>query len=112
MADGRLCTWGDEYRQHSLLGLTLDYGPFGFLNDYEPVLFVITRIIKGVTALTINLRRVVEFTASGADIVTICCRRALNEALDSYQQVLLTHYGQRCGRNWASSRSKKRITRY
>ncbi len=102
MADCRLCSWGDEYRQHVVLGLTLDYGPFGFLDDYEPGLFVITRIIKGVTALIINLPSVVEFTASGADIVTICCRRCLNEALDSYQQVLLTHYGQRMGRNWAS----------
>lgn len=36
-----------------------------------------------------------EFTASGADIVTIVAVDALNEALDSYQQVLLTHYGQR-----------------
>ncbi|XPE56723.1 hypothetical protein ACNKHW_09390 [Shigella flexneri] len=29
--------------------------PFGFLDDYEPVLFVITWIINGVTALIINL---------------------------------------------------------
>ncbi len=36
MADGRLCSWGDEYRQHVAAGLTLDYGPFGFLDDYEP----------------------------------------------------------------------------
>ncbi len=102
MADGRLCSWGDEYHNMSLLGLTLDYGPFGFLDDTNPVLFVITRITKGVIALIITCRRVVEFTASGADIVTICSVDALNEALDSYQQVLLTHYDNGCGRNWAS----------
>lgn len=39
----------------SLLGLTLDYGPFGFWMITNPVLFVITRIIKGVIALIINL---------------------------------------------------------
>ncbi len=51
MADGRLCSWGDDTDNMSLLGLTLDYGPFGFLMITNPVLFVITRIIKGVTAL-------------------------------------------------------------
>ncbi len=74
MADGRLCSWGDEYRQHVAAGLTLDYGPFGFLDDYEPGFIVITRITKGVTALIINLPSRWEFTASGADIVTICRR--------------------------------------
>lgn len=39
----------------SLLGLTLDYGPFGFLDDYEPGFICNHRIIKGVTALIINL---------------------------------------------------------
>ncbi len=50
MADGRLCTWGVNTDNMSLLGLTLDYGPFGFLMITNPVLFVITRIIKGVIA--------------------------------------------------------------
>lgn len=39
----------------SLLGLTLDYGPFGFLDDYEPGFICNHRIIKGVIALIINL---------------------------------------------------------
>jgi hypothetical protein len=38
----------------SILGLTLDYGPFGFLDDYQPGLSVITRIIRDATVLIIN----------------------------------------------------------
>lgn len=37
---------------------------------------------------------------------------ALNEALDSYQQVLLTHYGQRMRQKLGFMTEQKRITRY
>ncbi|MFP1454439.1 hypothetical protein ACLB1O_08320 [Escherichia coli] len=52
--------------------------------------------------------------ASGADIVAICSGAdALNEALDSYQQVLLTHYGRPdTARTGLIMTAKKRITRY
>ena len=61
-----------------------------------PVLFVITRIIKGrysfdnqpAVALW-NLQRLAQTLSPFVAV------DALNEALDSYQQVLLTHYGQR-----------------
>jgi hypothetical protein len=35
----------------SILGLTIDYGPYGFLDDYQPGLSAITRTIRDVTAL-------------------------------------------------------------
>jgi uncharacterized protein YdiU (UPF0061 family) len=36
LAGGRLLPRRDEHRQHVDLGLTIDYGPFGFLDAFEP----------------------------------------------------------------------------
>lgn len=40
----------------SILGLTIDYGPFGFLDDYDPASLVTIPIIRDVTASIINRR--------------------------------------------------------
>ena len=80
----------------SLLGLTLDYGPFGFLDDYEPGFICNHSDHQGrysfdnqpAVALW-NLQRLAQTLSPFVAV------DALNEALDSYQQVLLTHYGQR-----------------
>ncbi|HAI1382042.1 protein adenylyltransferase SelO [Escherichia coli] len=80
----------------SLLGLTLDYGPFGFLDDYEPGFICNHSDHQGrysfdnqpAVALW-NLQRLAQTLSPFVAV------DALNEALDSYQQVLLTHYGER-----------------
>ncbi|HAX2864590.1 TPA: EAL domain-containing protein [Escherichia coli] len=80
----------------SLLGLTLDYGPFGFLDDYEPGFICNHSDHQGrysfdnqpAVALW-NLQRLAQTLSPFVAV------DGLNEALDSYQQVLLTHYGQR-----------------
>ncbi|EPD4281682.1 protein adenylyltransferase SelO family protein [Escherichia coli] len=80
----------------SLLGLTLDYGPFGFLDDYEPGFICNHSDHQGrysfdnqpAVALW-NLQRLAQTLSPFVAVY------GLNEALDSYQQVLLTHYGQR-----------------
>ncbi|VFS74941.1 Uncharacterized conserved protein [Kluyvera cryocrescens] len=38
----------------SILGLTLDYGPFCFLDDYQPDFIVTILTIRDVTALIIS----------------------------------------------------------
>ena len=30
-----LCSWGYEHRQHVILGLTIDYGPYGWIDSYD-----------------------------------------------------------------------------
>ncbi len=83
----------------SILGLTLDYGPFGFLDDYEPGFICNHSDHQGrysfdnqpAVALW-NLQRLAQTLSPFISV------DALNEALDSYQQVLLSQYGQRMRR--------------
>jgi uncharacterized protein YdiU (UPF0061 family) len=78
----------------SVLGLTLDYGPFGFLDDYQPDFICNHSDYQGRYSFdnqpTIgqwNLQRLAQTLSPfiRADL--------LNAALDSYQTVLLTEYG-------------------
>ena len=80
----------------SIMGLTLDYGPFGFLDDYNPQFICNHSDHQGrysfdnqpAVALW-NLQRLAQ-TLSPFIAVD-----ALNDALDSYQRVLLAEYGKR-----------------
>ncbi|HFZ8996037.1 TPA: protein adenylyltransferase SelO [Citrobacter freundii] len=80
----------------SILGLTIDYGPYGFLDDYQPGFICNHSDHQGrysfdnqpAVALW-NLQRLAQ-TLSPFIAVD-----SLNDALDSYQEVLLTGYGQR-----------------
>lgn len=80
----------------SILGLTMDYGPFGFLDDYVPDFICNHSDHQGrysfdnqPAAALWNLQRLAQ-TLSPFIAVD-----ALNDALDSYQLALLTRYGQR-----------------
>ncbi|WP_342320913.1 protein adenylyltransferase SelO [Kosakonia sp. BYX6] len=78
----------------SILGLTIDYGPFGFLDDYQPGFICNHSDYQGrysfenqpVVALW-NLQRLAQ---SLSPFIAV---DALNAALDEYQQLLLTEYG-------------------
>lgn len=80
----------------SILGLTIDYGPFGFLDDYDPGFIGNHSDHQGryrfdnqpAVALW-NLQRLAQTLTPFIEI------DALNRALDRYQDALLTHYGQR-----------------
>lgn len=80
----------------SILGLTMDYGPFGFLDDYVPDFICNHSDHQGrysfdnqPAAALWNLQRLAQ-TLSPFIPVDV-----LNAALDGYQQALLTRYGQR-----------------
>nr|WP_318381907.1 protein adenylyltransferase SelO [uncultured Enterobacter sp.] len=78
----------------SILGLTLDYGPFGFLDDYQPGFICNHSDYQGrysfenqpAVALW-NLQRLAQ---SLSPFIAV---DALNLALETYQHVLLTDYG-------------------
>lgn len=80
----------------SIMGLTLDYGPFGFLDDYNPQFICNHSDHQGrysfdnqpAVALW-NLQRLAQTLSPFIAV------NALNDALDSYQQVLLAVYGKR-----------------
>lgn len=80
----------------SILGLTIDYGPFGFLDDYDPG-FIGNhsdhqgryRFDNQPSVALWNLQRLAQTLTPFIEI------DALNRALDRYQDALLTHYGQR-----------------
>ncbi|EKM4780834.1 YdiU family protein [Salmonella enterica] len=80
----------------SILGLTIDYGPFGFLDDYDPG-FICNhsdhqgryRFDNQPAVALWNLQRLAQTLTPFIEI------DALNRALDRYQDALLTRYGQR-----------------
>ena len=78
----------------SILGLTIDYGPYGFLDDYQPGFICNHSDYQGrysfdnqPTIALWNLQRLAQTLSPfmSADV--------LNAALDSYQPVLLSEYG-------------------
>ncbi|WP_039058217.1 protein adenylyltransferase SelO [Enterobacter sp. Bisph1] len=79
----------------SILGLTLDYGPFGFLDDYQPGYICNHSDYQGrysfdnqpAVALW-NLQRLAQTLSPFIAV------ESLNAALDEYQHLLLTEYGQ------------------
>lgn len=78
----------------SLLGLTFDYGPYGFLDDYQPGYICNHSDYQGryrfdnQPAVGLwNLQRLAQSLSPFIDV------NALNDALDSYQEVLLREYG-------------------
>lgn len=80
----------------SILGLTMDYGPFGFLDDYVPDFICNHSDNQGrysfdnqPAAALWNLQRLAQTLSPFIPV------EALNDALDSYQRALLTRYGQR-----------------
>lgn len=78
----------------SILGLTIDYGPFGFLDDYQPGFICNHSDYQGryrfdnQPAVGLwNLQRLAQSLSPFIDVDT------LNSTLDEYQQVLLAQYG-------------------
>ncbi len=78
----------------SILGLTMDYGPYGFLDDYQPGFICNHSDYQGRYSFDNqpavglwNLQRLAQTFSSFIDVDT------LNNTLDYYQQVLLTEYG-------------------
>lgn len=80
----------------SILGLTLDYGPFGFLDDYQPA-FICNhsdhqgryRFDNQPAVGLWNLQRLAQAVSPLIEVDT------LNAALEGYQAVLFREYGQR-----------------
>ncbi|CAM4003931.1 MULTISPECIES: protein adenylyltransferase SelO [Lelliottia] len=78
----------------SILGLTMDYGPYGFLDDYQPDLICNHSDHQGRYSFENqpavglwNLQRLAQSLSPFIDV------DALNDALDLYQDVLLQEYG-------------------
>ncbi len=59
----------------SLLGLTFDYGPYGFLDDYQPGYICNHSDYQGVTVSTTSLRWAVEPSAACTKPVAVYRRR-------------------------------------
>lgn len=80
----------------SILGLTMDYGPFGFLDDYEPGFICNHSDHQGRYSFdnqpAVGLWNLQRLAQSLSPFITV---EALNDALDGYQVALLTRYGQR-----------------
>ncbi|MEB0950080.1 protein adenylyltransferase SelO [Citrobacter sedlakii] len=80
----------------SILGLTMDYGPFGFLDDYDPGFICNHSDHQGRYRFdnqpAVGLWNLQRLAQSLSPFIHV---DALNEALDTYQQALLTRYGQR-----------------
>ncbi|RKR64325.1 hypothetical protein C7387_1016 [Yokenella regensburgei] len=80
----------------SILGLTMDYGPYGFLDDFQPD-FICNHSdhqgrysFENQPAVGLwNLQRLAQSLSPLIDV------DALNDALDGYQRALFTEYGQR-----------------
>lgn len=79
----------------SILGLTIDYGPFGFLDDYQPGFICNHSDYQGRYSFdnqpAVALWNLQKLAQTLSPFITV---EALNQALDDYQQVLLTEYGQ------------------
>jgi len=80
----------------SILGLTMDYGPYGFLDDYQPGFICNHSDHQGrysfdnqPAAALWNLQRLAQ---SLSPFIAV---DVLNDALDGYQAALLVEYGQR-----------------
>lgn len=80
----------------SILGLTMDYGPYGFLDDFQPGFICNHSDYQGryrfdnQPAVGLwNLQRLAQALSP------FISAEALNGALESYQQALLTAYGRR-----------------
>lgn len=78
----------------SILGLTIDYGPYGFLDDYQPGYICNHSDYQGRYSFDNqpsvglwNLQRLAQSLSPFIDV------EALNDALDSYQEVLLQQFG-------------------
>lgn len=78
----------------SILGLTIDYGPYGFLDDYQPDLICNHSDHQGRYSFENqpavglwNLQRLAQSLSPFIDV------EALNDALDLYQEVLMQEYG-------------------
>ncbi|HBB6757193.1 TPA: YdiU family protein [Citrobacter amalonaticus] len=80
----------------SILGLTMDYGPFGFLDDYEPGFICNHSDHQGRYSFdnqpAVGLWNLQRLAQSLSPFITV---EALNDALNGYQVALLTRYGQR-----------------
>lgn len=78
----------------SILGLTMDYGPYGFLDDYNPAFICNHSDYQGrysfenqPVVAQWNLQRLAQTLSPFIAV------NALNGALDEYQTALLTEYG-------------------
>jgi len=80
----------------SILGLTLDYGPFGFTDDYQPGLVCNHSDYQGRYSFdnqpAVGLWNLQRLAQTLSPFMT---PGALNDALDGYQQALLSEYGRR-----------------
>ena len=80
----------------SILGLTMDYGPFGFLDDYEPGFICNHSDHQGRYRFdnqpAVGLWNLQRLAQSLSPFIAV---DALNDALDGYQLALLTRYGER-----------------
>lgn len=78
----------------SILGLTIDYGPYGFLDDYQPGYICNHSDHQGRYSFENqpavglwNLQRLAQSLSPFIDV------EALNDALELYQEVLMQEYG-------------------
>lgn len=80
----------------SILGLTLDYGPYGFMDDYQPALICNHSDYQGRYSFenqpAVGLWNLQRLAQTLSPFMAV---EALNDALDSYQQALLGEYGKR-----------------
>ncbi|TLV20678.1 YdiU family protein [Klebsiella indica] len=80
----------------SILGLTMDYGPYGFLDDFQPGFICNHSDYQGRYSFdnqpAVGLWNLQRLAQSLSPFINA---EALNCALDSYQYKLLTAYGQR-----------------
>lgn len=80
----------------SILGLTMDYGPYGFLNDFKPDFICNHSDYQGRYSFenqpAVGLWNLQRLAQSLSPFIAV---DALNAALDGYQHVLLTVYGRR-----------------
>lgn len=78
----------------SILGLTIDYGPYGFLDDYQPDFICNHSDYQGRYSFenqpAVGLWNLQRLAQSLSPFIAV---EALNEALDRYQEVLMQEYG-------------------
>ena len=92
----------------SILGLTMDYGPYGFLDDFQPGFICNHSDYQGRYSFDNqpsvglwNLQRLAQSLSPFIDV------DALNDALDEYQEVLLQQYGKLMRRKLGLMRQEK-----
>ncbi len=80
----------------SILGLTIDYGPYGFLDDFQPDFICNHSDYQGRYSFenqpAVGLWNLQRLAQSLSPFISA---EALNATLDEYQHALLTAYGQR-----------------